>query len=664
MSNFFLAPRSILFFSIGLSCMLIFFNAHTRLESVKVATEVHSSTLPDIDYSSPTGYASGQRVVLMARGIDGCHWIMNAQRMAHEGHWRIRQMPDDNAPYGRDMHWSQFLLWWLVILGRMVAYFTGLPLGAAIESASVWCVVPLHLILAIALPLSLRKVYGTGACALLAFGIGGFYPMASLFFAGQCDHHGIVTAFLLCSILYFCAGCWKSTQNLGSGWMVASGVFLGAGLWISAATVIPTLAGFGVTLGFFRLLPVGRSFEPRGLLAWSASAAISSFGFYLLEYFPGHMACRLEVNNSLYSLALLGMGFFLHYLSPAKHYGMTWSRFAILLCSLLAMVLPFVLIMFFKESVFAPTDLFLYYLHKDYIAEFQNIGIFVKKQTLDQLLVCLSPLPLVVFAGLKLFFTDAVDVEKKAALISAMGAAAAVTLLACFQVRWLGTANSLWLASLTLVVACVFPAIPERRLRLKKLEWVTGVVFMLALVIQMPQLMIREALSNWGMQFLPNEGDIAVAFARDTAYRLRALSGKEPAVVASGPTTTTWLMYFGGLKGLGTLYWENTEGLKATAALYASESHQEAAQIIKQRGISFIVFLSPEPCDNEYPRLYRGLPPGPPLEDIFATQLTTTGDVPSWARFIQVSVPENLPNAWAAVYDVRRVGRIVPFARE
>jgi hypothetical protein len=261
------------------------------LESVKVATDVFSSTLPDIDFSSPTGYAGGQRIVLMARGIDSCHWIMNAQRMAHEKQWRIRQMPDDNAPYGRDMHWSQFLLWWLVISGRIVAYFTGMPLGAAIESAAVWCVVPLHLLLVIALPLSLRKVYGTGACALLAFGIGGFYPLASLFFAGQCDHHGIVTAFLLCSILYFCAGCWKGTPNLGNGWMVASGVFLGAGLWISAATVIPALAGFGLALGVFKLLPIGRSFEPRGLLAWSASAAISSFGFYLLEYFPSHMAC-------------------------------------------------------------------------------------------------------------------------------------------------------------------------------------------------------------------------------------------------------------------------------------------------------------------------------------------------------------------------------------
>ena len=613
--------------------------------------------LPPIDASSATGYSSGQRVVLMARGIDGCHWIMNAQRMAHEGLWRIREMPYDNAPYGRDMHWSQFLLWWLVLSGYECAFLTGLPLGAAIEAAAVWCVVPLHLLLAIALPLSLRKVFGATSCALLAFCLGGSYSTALLFFAGQCDHHGIVTAFLLCSILYFCAGCWKSTQNASNGWMLASGVFLGAGLWISAATVIPALVGFGVALGVFRLLPISRSFEPRGLLVWSASAAISSFGFYLLEYFPGHMACRLEVNNPLYSLALLGMGFFLNYLSPAKRYGMNLSRFAILLCSLLAMVLPFVLIALFKQTVFAPADSFLYHLHKDYIAEFQNIGIFVKKQAWDQLLVCLSPLPLVFFAVLRLFFTDAIAVEKKAALLCAVGAAAAVTVLACLQIRWFGTANSLWLVAVTLVAACIFPDISDQRFLLTKVEWTAVAVFLLVLFIQMPQLMVREALSNWGRQILPNEGDIAVAFARDTAYRLRALSGKDPAVVASGPTTTTWLMYFGGLKGLGTLYWENAEGLKATASLYAAQNQKEAAQRIKERNISFIVFLSPEPCDNEYPRLHCGLPPGPPLEDTFATGLTSMGQVPSWAKYIEMRVPGNLPNAWSAVYDVRQAGK-------
>jgi hypothetical protein len=116
-------------------------------------------------------------------------------------------------------------------------------------------------------------------------------------------------------------------------------------------------------------------------------------------------------------------------------------------------------------------------------------------------------------------------------------------------------------------------------------------------------------------------------------------------------------MYFGGLKGLGTLYWENAEGLKATASLYAAQNQKEAAQRIKERNISFIVFLSPEPCDNEYPRLHCGLPPGPPLEDTFATGLTSMGQVPSWAKYIEMRVPGNLPNAWSAVYDVRQASK-------
>jgi len=583
---------------------------------------------------------------------------MNAQRMAREGLWRIREMPDDNAPIGREMHWSQFLLWWLVLLGWLGTFFTSLPLGASIEAAAVWCVVPLHLLLAIGLPISLRKVFGSPACALLAFGIGGFYCTASLFFAGECDHHGLVTSFLLCSLLFFCAYFWDSRSKLG--WMVASGVFLGAGLWISTATVIPALTGWVLAFGMFLLLPSGRLLNLQGIPAWSLSAAISSLCFYLLEYFPSHMACRLEVNNPVYSLAVLGVGSFLYFLRPSAPIRTSALRIVVLGASAVAIALPFFLIAVFRKSVFAPSDAFLYHLHHDYIAEFQNITAFLKKQTWDQAIACLSLLPLLVFAMVRLFFTDEVSSKKKAAISCVIGAAGVFTVLACLQVRWLGTANTLWLAALTMVVASVFPGANGKPVFLNKIEWVLLAVFLCAIMIPMPQIMLREAWCNRGREVVPSEGDIAVAFARDTAYRLRALSGKTPAVVASGPTTTTWLMYFGGLKGLGTLYWENAEGLKTCAALYAAPSPAEAAKLIKERNISFLVFLSPEPCDNEYPRLYRHLPPGPPLEDSFAVGLTNLGQVPAWAKTIEMSVPENLANAWAEVYDVRQAGKSLP----
>jgi hypothetical protein len=151
--------------------------------------------------------------------------------------------------------------------------------------------------------------------------------------------------------------------------------------------------------------------------------------------------------------------------------------------------------------------------------------------------------------------------------------------------------------------------------------------------------------------------EISVICAREIAYRLRALGGREAPVVAAGPSTTTWMLYFGGLKGLGTLYWENLEGLLSAAELYASTSDEKARELVIRHRISYIVFLWMEPFAAEYPRLLQGLPPGKPLPDTLAAGLIGATRVPPWAHAISMPVPGEIPNSWARVYDVRAATR-------
>jgi hypothetical protein len=522
-----------------------------------------------------------------------------------------------------------------------------------------WCVVPWHLLLAIALPLSLWRVFGASACSLLALGIGVCYPATSLFFAGGCDHHGIVTAFLLCGILFLVASLWNtsSTDSSRAGasglWMTASGFFFGAGLWVSAATVLPATAGILAGLVGLHFSPVGRRVAISSLSLWAFVITLTSLGFYLLEYFPGPFECRLEINHPFYAMAFAGAAGFLYLLEPGRPRWMIW----LFIPCVVAMAFPMVWIFLFKAAVFAPSDRFLYQLHHDYIAEFQNIFFFAQKQTWDQWLVCFSPWPLAGLAALRLVLTRGVASGRKMALVCAVLAAAALSLLACLQVRWLGTANTLWLGVLTPVAASVWCPPGKRNWQLSRWESLASGIFLLFLIVQMPQVMLREFLANRGKDLVPDSSSVAVGFARDVAYRLRALGGREPSVVASAPTTTTWLMYFGGLKGLGTLYWENAAGLKTTAALYDAKDAKEACGVIKERKIAFLVFLSPDPCENEYPRLNRALPPGPPLEDAFAFQIVNGGVIPSWARWVNVPIPSNLANGWATIYDVRQAWR-------
>ena len=179
------------------------------------------------------------------------------------------------------------------------------------------------------------------------------------------------------------------------------------------------------------------------------------------------------------------------------------------------------------------------------------------------------------------------------------------------------------------------------------------VVFVLIFSLQMPQRIARDLIEARGKKPVPTSEDMVVVFARDVAYRLRALGGREPATVASGPSTTTWLMYFGGLKGLGTLYWENLAGLKSAARLYSATDEEVAREILARHQIAFVAILSPEPFTSEYARLLQGLPPGPPAKDTFAWGLASGEKVPGWAHDIPVPAPAEIDPSWAAVYDVR-----------
>jgi hypothetical protein len=113
------------------------------------------------------------------------------------------------------------------------------------------------------------------------------------------------------------------------------------------------------------------------------------------------------------------------------------------------------------------------------------------------------------------------------------------------------------------------------------------------------------------------------------------------------------------MKGLGTLYWENLEGLRANAELYASDNEVQAREVVRKHGISHIVFLWIEPFVAEYPRLLGGLPPGPPVSKSFANRLLDGSEIPDWARPIPMTMPAEIVGAWALVYDVREVSRSV-----
>ena len=129
---------------------------------------------------------------------------------------------------------------------------------------------------------------------------------------------------------------------------------------------------------------------------------------------------------------------------------------------------------------------------------------------------------------------------------------------------------------------------------------------------------------------------------RDVAQKLRDRAGDRPLVVLAGPTATTAMIYFGGLHGLGTLYWENRDGLKAAASIYGAPSLDLARERVMEHRITHLVFFTWDDFGGTYARLHRGLPVGQNTRDVFAIHTATPLTLPTWTQVVDYRIPPDL----------------------
>jgi hypothetical protein len=136
--------------------------------------------------------------------------------------------------------------------------------------------------------------------------------------------------------------------------------------------------------------------------------------------------------------------------------------------------------------------------------------------------------------------------------------------------------------------------------------------------------------------------EIRLLAQRDVAHWLRQRAGREPVVVAGAPDSTSNLIYQGGLSGLGTLYWENAEGLKHAAALFAAPTAEAAHAIARRLGVTHVVFFSWDAFEFAMVKLARGRPPESPLPtDSFIARLLAERVPPPWLQAIPFTLPEH-----------------------
>ncbi|HTB63867.1 MAG TPA: J domain-containing protein [Opitutales bacterium] len=333
-----------------------------------------------------------------------------------------------------------------------------------------------------------------------------------------------------------------------------------------------------------------------------------------------------------------------------------WKKqwLAILGGLLMVGVLP-ATVCYFGESVFVIRPGFLLNLHTDYILEFRTF--FKQMSFLSPMQIAggISFIPITALPMLLLFSAPDLQRPWKAVLVIAMLPALVLLALAFVQIRWLGISCAMWCTGI--VVAAAVTTLPGSAFRWKEgFRRPIGILLIIIVLVPFPIFSIYQwRATNLSKNAPPSELDLTQVVTRDVSERIRARLGSEQGVILSGPTTTTWMMYFGGFKGIGTLYWENVEGLRTSAAIYGSTGPwEDVKKLIDKNNVTHICIFSWDAFAEEYARLGQGmrLPPADDLkaqqdqarqlQDAFVVKLLTPGHtLPNWLRLIPYHLPEH-----------------------
>lgn len=598
---------------------------------------------PALDPNSPTGYASGRRSMILPQGAaDTAHWIMQTQSMIAAGDWRVRHVDYDHAPEGREVHWAAPFHWWLAGLAWADHLISGRPIGVSVERATLWAGPLMFGLFLIALIPFLSRRFSRTAAAVIAISLVATYSFYIDFRAGRADHHGIANICGLLTVLFLLTGCLADEKRRVRSWFVASAVAGGTGLWISAATQVPVLIGVG--LGILGASWLGRKtpervawlVDPAVLRLWGLVGGGVSLAAYLIEYFPHHLGWRLEVNHPLYAIAWMGAGEVLRVSTVATRRGLrALERRDVVngtVAVLAVLALPITILLFTAE-VFVVADPFVWKIHNLYIGEFQTVARVISVQGwTGTKMTSVLPVLLLVLPVASLFRKQTPP-EGKALLAVALAPALIGWMLGSDQIRWLGLALALTVP----VVALHLRMVKNRTVSVPGSPILWAIVCALVFVPGTVSAVRRAILSGE-----PDLEDVQSLAARDVAHWLRIRTNGAPTVVAAPPGTTSKLIYFGGLSGLGTLYWENAGGLRVSAEFFGAPTAAAAHDLAERLGVTHIVLISWDAFELDLAKAYRGVDPrGPTPGDTLAANLLGGLIPPLWLRGLPFVLPEH-----------------------
>jgi len=289
----------------------------------------------------------------------------------------------------------------------------------------------------------------------------------------------------------------------------------------------------------------------------------------------------------------------------------------------LGVLLPLGLVMVAGAAVFAPADEFLAGVHR-HIDEFKPLW----EQTGRLQILFWLPLALP-FLGLAVLWRGLKSRERAVAagwVVVALGLA----VLALVQQRWWSLAAAAQIPLAVWVTVLLGPASVSRGVRL---AWALAVV---AMVVPGPWFLARERAVVEARADV-QKGEAMQLLYRDVAATLRAAAPDGEIVLLAFPNTSVAVGYYGGVRTVGTLYWENGDGLRAAAEALTAADDGVAERIIRARGVTHVALISPGDFTAEYADAL-GLP-ADAVTISFARRTLDGREVPGWLRAIPYRVP-------------------------
>jgi len=591
-----------------------------------------------IDPASPTGYADAKRWLIVPEHDNPTYqWIQETQLMLSRGDWRVRSVNYENAPFGRPVHSASPYRVWLVTVAWGAHCLTGKPLALCVERAALFADPLLHGAVLVLAALFVAWRFGSFAAALVSVGLAAFFPLAGAFLPGVANDFGLELAVTLAGVLLVVAGSMASSR--APRWFFVAGAVGGCGLWISAMGQVPIIVG--LALGGFLAATLNRarrgqsSETAQGALpwrAWAVGGAATSLVAYLIEYYPWHMDFEPRVNSPLYGLAWLGLGELLTRYATRMNGGAPRRSVPVLIViGLSAAALALVPLVLWRTGNrgFLADDLLsarLTHLPDGVVATNLYSWILRDGQAGAFAAACL-PLSLLVPAAY-LLLRGSTGASYRSAIAIALGPVAVSLAFAAARIRWWNTLDASLLALLAPTIAAL-AAVSRPRMG----RWVAATLMGLVLVFSLAHLVPRPP--GGSKEFVFTRAEVEGLYERKLAHWISDHTGAEGATLLAPPYRTSSLCFYGGLRGLGTQSWENSDGLAAAFHIVTSMTQDEARTVITEREVTRLVLPSWDSDLDDFARLRVKNP-----DDAFVSVLhKTDGGIFGWLRPIPFELP-------------------------